>query len=50
MSEPVLVCCGVILPPGVGKYGCPNCNGDNVARPAPKPVIPPPYKYPVSQP
>lgn len=24
-----MVCCGVTLVNGVGKYGCPNCNGDN---------------------
>lgn len=22
-------CCGMELPEGVGKHGCPNCNGDN---------------------
>ena len=27
-----LVCCGLDLSEGVGKYGCPNCNGDKVAR------------------
>lgn len=31
--EPRLVCCGVELPPGVGKRGCANCNGDKEARP-----------------
>lgn len=30
---PRLVCCGKTLPDGLGKYGCPNCNGDRVARP-----------------
>lgn len=30
---PRYVCCGSVLPEGVGKYGCPNCNGDKVARP-----------------
>lgn len=28
-----LICCGVVLAEGLGKYGCPNCNGDKVARP-----------------
>jgi hypothetical protein len=32
--EPRWVCCGLPLPMGVGKYGCPNCNGDN--RPLPR--------------
>lgn len=27
------VCCGRVLPAGVGKYGCANCNGEKVARP-----------------
>ena len=31
--EPRWVCCGAELPPGVGKYGCPNCEGEKVARP-----------------
>lgn len=31
--EPRLVCCGVELPPGVGKRGCANCNGEKEARP-----------------
>lgn len=31
--EPRMVCCGIVLPDGVGKYGCPNCNGDNRAKP-----------------
>lgn len=31
--EPRLVCCGVELPPGVGKRGCAKCNGDKEARP-----------------
>lgn len=30
---PRLVCCGKTLAPGLGKYGCPNCCGDKVARP-----------------
>ena len=30
--EPRLVCCGAEVPNG-DKYGCPNCNGDKVARP-----------------
>ena len=25
----VKACCDESLPPGVGKYGCANCNGDN---------------------
>jgi len=31
--EPRWVCCGIVLPDGFGKYGCPKCNGDNVAKP-----------------
>ena len=31
--EPRWVCCGHALPPGVGKYGCPNCNGDKKPLP-----------------
>ena len=31
--EPRLVCCGLVLSESVGKYGCPNCLGENVARP-----------------
>lgn len=31
--EPRMVCCGNVLPEGVGKHGCPNCNGDNKALP-----------------
>jgi len=31
--EPRWVCCGNVLPEGVGKYGCPNCNGDKKSRP-----------------
>lgn len=31
--DPRLVCCGSVLPEGVGKYGCPNCEGEKVARP-----------------
>jgi hypothetical protein len=31
--EPRLVCCGVVLPESVGKYGCPNCLGEKKARP-----------------
>ena len=30
--EPRLICCGAEVPNRV-KYGCPNCNGDKVARP-----------------
>lgn len=33
LVEPRLVCCGVELPPGVGKRGCANCNGEKEARP-----------------
>lgn len=29
---PRLVCCGLVIENG-DKYGCPNCNGDNVAKP-----------------
>lgn len=31
--EPRMVCCGEVLPEGVGAYGCPNCCGDKRARP-----------------
>ena len=31
--QPRLVCCGHTLPDGVGKHGCPNCNGGKAARP-----------------
>jgi hypothetical protein len=31
--EPRMVCCGMVLPSEVGKYGCPNCFGDNTAKP-----------------
>ena len=31
--DPRMVCCGSVLPDGVGKYGCQNCNGTNTARP-----------------
>lgn len=30
--EPRLVCCGLAIPEGAGKRGCPNCCGDRVAR------------------
>lgn len=30
--EPRMICCGVEVPNG-DKYGCPNCNGEKVARP-----------------
>lgn len=30
---PRWVCCSITLPPGVGKYGCAVCEGENVARP-----------------
>lgn len=30
---PRLVCCGQVLPNEVGKYGCPNCNGEKTAKP-----------------
>jgi len=30
--EPRLVCCGMVLEDGLGKYGCPNCGGDNIAK------------------
>lgn len=29
--SPRMVCCGNVLPEGVGKYGCPNCNGEKKA-------------------
>jgi hypothetical protein len=25
-------CCGIEFPEELGKYGCPNCNGDHVAK------------------
>jgi hypothetical protein len=31
--SPRWVCCGQTLPDTVGKYGCPNCEGDNQPRP-----------------
>lgn len=31
--EPRLVCCGQVLPDGVGAFGCPCCLGDKKARP-----------------
>ena len=31
--EPRWVCCGLTLANGLGKYGCPNCNGDKKPRP-----------------
>lgn len=31
--EPRWVCCGSVLPKGVGKYGCPNCCGEKKPRP-----------------
>ena len=31
-AEPALVCCGVEREPGLGKYGCPNCNGEKRAK------------------
>lgn len=31
--SPRLVCCGKTLPPNLGKYGCPNCNGDKTPKP-----------------
>lgn len=33
LIEPRYVCCGNVLPEGVGKYGCANCNGEKTARP-----------------
>lgn len=30
--EPRLVCCGNVLPEGVGKKGCANCNGEKTAK------------------
>ncbi len=37
-GEPTLKCCGSILAPGLGKYGCPNCEGENVAVVVPAPA------------
>lgn len=31
--EPRMVCCGEVMPEGVGKYGCPNCLGDKKPKP-----------------
>lgn len=31
--EPRWFCCGIQLPDGVGKYGCPSCTGTKTARP-----------------
>jgi len=31
--EPRLVCCNETLPDSVGRHGCPNCCGENIARP-----------------
>jgi len=31
--EPKWVCCGAEIPGNVGKYGCPNCNGQKKAKP-----------------
>ena len=31
--KPRLVCCGAVVPDELGKYGCPNFCGDNIARP-----------------
>jgi hypothetical protein len=28
----MLTCCGIGFPESAGKYGCPNCLGDNSAR------------------
>ncbi len=33
LIEPRWVCCGAVLPEGVGKYGCPNCSGKRAASP-----------------
>lgn len=32
LVPPRLVCCGNVLPEGVGKYGCPNCCGEKIAK------------------
>ena len=32
MAERLYSCCGHPLPPGVGRYGCANCNGDNADK------------------
>lgn len=31
--EPRYVCCGIAFDYALGKYGCPNCNGDKQAKP-----------------
>jgi len=31
--QPRWVCCGMTLPDGVGRYGCPNCCGDETPKP-----------------
>lgn len=33
LIKPRWACCGIELPEGVGKHGCPNCNGEKAARP-----------------
>lgn len=33
LIPPRLVCCGAVLPDGVGERGCANCNGDKKALP-----------------
>lgn len=33
VDPPEWRCCGVRFPFALGKYGCPNCNGEKVARP-----------------
>jgi hypothetical protein len=30
--SPFYTCCGIQFPYELGKYGCPNCNGDKVAK------------------
>ena len=32
LINPRYVCCGNVLPEGVGKYGCANCNGEKTAK------------------
>lgn len=32
IRAPALRCCGLPLPEGLGKYGCPNCEGENIGE------------------
>jgi hypothetical protein len=31
-SQTEYECCGIRFPEALGKYGCPNCNGDKIAK------------------